>query len=88
MQKIITATDKEYDVRWCGKSTIDQSLRFGVVGKTMQEVLVTFTNPVETATLTNVFDSIETVYTGFTVFKGVDLGADGSIAVALMEETQ
>lgn len=87
MQKIITATGKEFQVSWCGPSTIDFALRFEVVERTMAEVLTTFINPEETATLTHVFDEHETVFTGYTQFKGVDLKPGGSIVVALMEET-
>lgn len=87
MQKIITATGKEFQVSWCGPSTIDFALRFEVVENTMADVLTTFINPEETATLTHVFDEHETVFTGYTQFKGVDLKPGGSIVVALMEET-
>ena len=86
MQKVITATGKEYKINWCGPSTIDFALRFEVVENTMVEVLTTFTAPEETATLTHVFDEQETVFTGYTKFKGVDMKPDGAIVVALLEE--
>lgn len=86
MQKIITATEKEITVEWCGPSTIDFALRFSVKNGNMTELLQIFTNPEETATLTHVFDEHETVYTGYTKFRGVDLKPDGAIVVALMEE--
>lgn len=86
MQKIITATDKEFAVDWCGPSTIDFALRFAVCDSTMQEVIGTFTNPEETVTLTHIFDNHETVFRGYTQFKGVDLKPNGSIVVALIKE--
>ena len=86
MQKIITATGKEIKIEWCGPSTIDFALRFAVCDSTMQDVLVTFTNPEETSALTHVFDNHETVFNGYTQFKGVDLKPNGSIVVALMKE--
>ena len=88
MQKIITATGKEFKIDWCGPSTIDFALRFEVVENTMAEILATFTIPEETATLTHVFDEHETVYIGYTVFTGVDMRPNGHIIVSLMEETK
>lgn len=87
MQKIITATGKEFQVNWCGQSTIDFALRFEVVESTMAEILATFINSEETAELTHVFDEHETIFRGYTKFRGVDMKPGGSIVVALMEET-
>ncbi len=87
MQKIITATGKEFKIDWCGPSTIDFALRFEVVESTMAEILGTFTNPEETRLLTHVFDEHETEFRGYKTFKGVDLKPGGSIVVALMGET-
>jgi len=86
MQKIITATGREFNIVWCGLSTIDLVLRFEVKGETMQDILVTFTNQEEIATLKHVFDEHETVYTGYTIFTGVDMKPNGHIVVSLMEE--
>lgn len=83
MQKLVTATGREIAINWCGPSTIDFALRFGVPNGNMMELLQIFTNPEETATLTHYFDEHETVFTGYTVFKGVDLKVDGEIVVAL-----
>lgn len=85
MQKIITATGKEFNVDWCGQATIDFALRFEVVNSTMESILPIFMNPIETAKLAHVFDEKSVVYTGFTKFKGVDLKPGGSIVVALTE---
>lgn len=87
MQKIITGTGREFIVAWCGLSTIDFVLRFEVKGKTMQDILATFTDKEETGTITHVFDEHETIFSGYSKFKGVDLKPGGSIVVALMEET-
>lgn len=86
MQKIITATGKEFIVNWCGPSTIDYALRFGIQNGNMMEILQVFTNPEETSTLTHRFDEHEAVFTGYTIFKGVDLKVDGEIVVALNHE--
>lgn len=86
MQKIVTAKNKEFPVKWCGLSTIDLVLRFEIANRTMQEVLTTFTDSAETATLTHFFDEKENIFTGYTKFKGVDLNPSGSVVVSLMEE--
>lgn len=85
MQKVITATGKEFNVNWCGQATIDFVLRFEVVNSTMTNILTTFMNPVETAKLTHIFDENRAVYTGFTKFKGVDLKPNDAVVVSLME---
>lgn len=84
MQKLITATRREFSVKWCGVSAFDNALRFEVVNNTMTNILSTFMNPAETETLTYMFDENETVYTGYTQFKGVDQ-MRGSVIVSLME---
>lgn len=86
MQTIVTATGKEFTIDWCGPSTIDFALRFGVPDGNMAELLLIFTNQEETETLIHHFDEHETVFTGYTIFKGVDLKADGEIVVALNHE--
>lgn len=87
MQKIITATGKEFDIVWCGRSTIDFALRFAIQGTNMATVLSTFTNPEETSLLIHLIDTMnnKAEYRGFTTFKGVDLHPDNSIIVALIE---
>lgn len=86
MQTLTTATGKVFKINWCGPSTIDFALRFELVGCTMQEALLTFTNPEETATLTHRFDENEAVFSGYTLFVGVDMRQSGKIIVSLMEE--
>ena len=85
MQKVITATGKEFNVNWCGQATIDFVLRFEVVNSTMANILSTFMNPVETEKLTHIFDENRAVYTSFTKFKGVDLIPNDAVVVSLME---
>jgi hypothetical protein len=85
MQKLITATGLEFTISWCGPSTIDYALRFEIVNSSMREALDTFTDPTETATLTHVFDEHETVFNGYTTFRGVDMRQNGNIIVALTE---
>lgn len=85
MQRIITATGKDFDIEWCGPSTIDGALRFEIVNRTMGEIVTVFMNPSETVSLTHVFDDKQTVFRNYTQFKGVDLKPGGSVVVALTE---
>jgi hypothetical protein len=81
-----TATGKEFDILWDGVSTIDFTLRFAVVNSDIATIFKAFSDPSETATLTRIWDGIESVYTGYTIFRGVDMAPDGEIVVSLNPE--
>lgn len=83
MQKIITISEKEFDVDWAGVATIDGVLRFAVINGDMPEVFTTFSNPEETEVLVHTFDNIRKEYEGYTVFRGVSLNYQNEIIVAL-----
>lgn len=87
MQKIITATGKEFQIEWCGQSTIDFALRFDVKGEDMTTIINTFIDPSETSKLIHQMDDMGShiEYDGFTTFRGVDLKPDGTIVVSLMQ---
>lgn len=86
-EKILILTNgKEFDILWDGVSTIDGTLRFAVVNATMAEIFTAFSDPQACSTLTRVWDGIESVYTGYTVFRGVDLKPDGEIVVSMNPE--
>ena len=86
MQRVVTAKNKEFNVDWCGQSTIDFALRFAVVGSDMQTILTTFMDPDETIDLIHFIDEMgnKAEYHNFTVFRGVDLKPDNSVVVSLM----
>ena len=86
MQKLITATKKEFSVKWCAVSTFDNALRFEVVNSTMANILSVVMNPEETETLTYMFDEDKMVFIGYTQFKGIEQ-LRGSVIVSLMEGT-
>lgn len=86
MQTITTATRKTYQVGWCGLSTIDYALRFGVKGESMINVLQVFMDVAETETLVHTFDEHSSEYDGYIVFRGVDLKPNGEIVVSLSRE--
>lgn len=86
MQTITTATGKVFQVGWCGLSTIDYVLRFGVKGESMIDVLQVFMSPSETETLLHTFDERTNEYDGYIVFRGVDLKPNGEIVVSLSQE--
>ena len=83
MQKIITATGKEYTVAWAGVSTIDGLLRFEAVNIDTGTALSTFMNPVETETLIHAFDNAPKTYSGYTVFRGIDINQNNRIMITL-----
>ena len=85
MQTITTATGKVFQIGWCGLSTIDYVLRFGVRGESMANVLKVFTDSAETETLSHTFDEHTSKYDGFTTFTGVDMKPNGEIVVSLSE---
>lgn len=85
MKTLKTATGKAFDILWDGVATIDFTLRIAIVNAPMQEIFEVFSNSTETETLTRIDDGIESVYQGFTKFRGVDLAPDGEIIVSLME---
>ena len=69
--KLKTKT-KEFTTVWDGVSDIDGLLRFQTDGGNMQDLMLTFMNAEETATL-NVDDDYATVrsYVGYTDFYGI-----------------
>ena len=83
MRTIRTATGKEFDSTWDGVSTIDGALRFDVVNASLDEIHNTFKDLAETETLTRDIDGIESVYTGFTVYRGFRVEDDGAVIVTL-----
>ena len=87
MQKIITATGKEFQIEWCGQSTIDFALRFDIKGEEMTTIINTSMDATETSTLIHQVDEMgnRIEYNGFTTFRGVDLKPDGTVVVSLMQ---
>lgn len=87
MQKIITATGKEFQIEWCGQSTIDFALRFDIKGEEMSTIITTFMDQNETIKLIHQVDEMgnRIEYNGFTTFRGVDLKPDGTVVVSLMQ---
>lgn len=83
MKTLQTATGKEFDILWDGVSTIDGALRFAVVNADLDEIHNTFKLAEETETLTRIEDGIESVYTGYTAYRGFDKKVDGEIVVAI-----
>lgn len=83
---IRTASGKEFKEAWDGVSTIDGALRISIVDSTMDEVHQAFRDPAETATLTRVWDGQESIYTGFTEYRGITKNMAGEIIVAMGPE--
>ncbi len=85
MKTIKTASGKTFEILWDGVATIDGALRFAVVNASMPEILATFMDPTETATLTRAWDEeeVSATYAGFTRFRGIDRKPDEEVIVAL-----
>jgi hypothetical protein len=83
MIKIETTKGKNFQIEWAGVSSIDGVLRFAVVNTELTEILATFTVPENCKELTRVFDEDRKTFTGYTVFRGVQINYDGSIVVSM-----
>lgn len=85
--KLKTKT-KEFLTVWDGVSDIDGLLRFQTDGGNMQDLMLTFMNPEETATL-NVDDDYATVrsYVGYTDFYGIVKNERGFVVTLGKEES-
>ena len=86
MKTLRLANGKEFDILWDGVATLDGALRFAVVNATPAEIFAAFSDPDACATLTRVWDGIESVYTGYTQFRGFDRKVDGEIVVTMEAE--
>ena len=83
MIQIRTANNDLFQIAWAGVSSIDGILRFAVINPNIAEVFSVFSNPANCSTLTRVFDNQETVYSGYSVFRGITVNFDGSVIVAM-----
>lgn len=83
---IRTASGKEFKEAWDGVSTVDGALRISIVEATLDDVHDVFHDPTETAKLTRIWDGEESVYSGFTDYRGVTKNMAGEIIVALGPE--
>lgn len=85
--KLKTKT-KEFLTVWDGVSDIDSLLRFQTDGGSMQDLMLTFMNAEETATL-NVDDDYATVrsYVGYTDFYGIVKNERGFVITLGKEES-
>lgn len=81
-----TATGKEFPEAWDGVSIIDGVLRIALVGVEIDVAHEVFKQPEETQTLTRIWDGQESVYTGYTDYRGFTKTVDGEIIVALGPE--
>lgn len=86
MKKIETKTGKRFSVLWCGESTIDNRLRFCVIGAEIASVFNTFSNSTETEEIKYYLNDAGTgefkTFTGFISLQGVNTDSSG-IVVAL-----
>lgn len=80
MMTLITATNKEYKIKWMGISDIDDFLRFAIENSDYASLLLVFTNAEETRELTQVLDEKnEKKYIGYTEFKGINVMNESAV---------
>lgn len=72
-----------FQIEWVGVANIDGVLRFAVVGAELSDILAAFTNPDNCAILTRSFDNDEQTFSGYNVFRGVQVAYDGSVIVSM-----
>lgn len=85
MKILRTASGQEFDLLWDGVA-FDGSLRLAIANADLDSIHNTFKLTSETARLTRLDDGIESVYTGFTGYRGFDLKPDGEVVVGLNAE--
>lgn len=83
MVTLKTSNNEEFDIAWIGVATIDGVLRFSVINSDIKRVFDVFSNPESCAKLTRVYDGIEEIFEGYTVFRGVQIQYDNSVLVSL-----
>lgn len=87
--KIELKSGKTFSVLWCGKSSIDDQLRFCANGLNLNSAFNAFSNPTETEEIkcyVNDNGAGEFIpYNGFTMLKGLNENNNG-IVVALAKE--
>lgn len=86
MRTISTVSGKTFPELWDGISTIDGALRISIVDASIDAVHDAFKRPEETATLVRDIDGAQSVYTGFTKYRGFQVLASGEIVVTLSAE--
>lgn len=83
MIKLETANGKAFEIAWAGVASVDGVLRFAVLNAELEDILTTFTVPENCTELTRVFDEDRKTFTGYTVFRGVQISFDGSTVVSM-----
>lgn len=78
-----TANGKTFRIAWAGVASVDGVLRFAVEGAELADIIATFTVPENCTELTRVFDEDRKTFTGYTVFRGVQISFDGSTVVSM-----
>lgn len=83
MVTLTTSDGDVFEIKWIGVASIDGVLRFAIVGVTIPEIIAVFTDPEKCKTLTRNYDGVELVYSGYTVFRGVQINYENDMIVSL-----
>ena len=83
MQRILTATGKEFKVIWCAISSFDGILRFNMLNCDFATAVSVFSNVDETNVIIHKVDNETTEYSGYTALRGIEIDALNRITIAL-----
>ena len=80
---VTTVSGDVFNISWIGVASIDGVLRFAVKNSNVQEIIRAFTDAQNCETLISKFDETETMYVGYTVFRGIQINYDNETIVSL-----
>lgn len=85
--KIVTATGKEYQVVWCGISSLDSALRFELQYKNITAAVNVFSDPNETSEIKYIVDEMSQpqFYEGYTNFVSINKASGNTLIIALKQ---
>lgn len=85
-KNISTASEKIFEVRWLGVSSLDKSLRFELLNVGIAEAFTVFSDNLETSKIVYKPDRPDRqVYEGYTTLISIAADSDDSVVVALVK---
>lgn len=84
MNSIRTVDGTILNVVWIAVSNIDGALRFCVIDADVTQLFTLFTNPENCSEIVRLVDNEDMqTYSGYTVFRGIQMNYDGTAIVSL-----
>lgn len=82
--RLIAANNTEFEIHWIGIADVDGVLRFSIAaGSDLSVIFQTFSNPANCGVLIRQNDGIEKEFSGFTVFRGLQINYNSEIIVSM-----